>query len=93
MTNVIYEIVKEFKTSVDGLDYEIKGRVLKRISGYSGLTVDYKWEISHYYRPIDGATVYHPSQNNAETYERAEQLLLKYMIPFTNIDIEINPFY
>ena len=93
MANVIYEIVKEFKTHVDGLEFEIKGRVLKRIMGDSGLTVDYSWEISHYYKPIDGATVYHPSQTNAESYKRAEHLLLMYMTPFTNIDVEINRSY
>jgi hypothetical protein len=52
MTNVIYQVVKEFKTSVDGLDFEIKGRILKRVSGDNGLIVDYKWEISHYYKPL-----------------------------------------
>jgi hypothetical protein len=93
MTNVIFQVVKEFKASVEGLDFEIKGRVLKRVSGDSGLTVDYKWEISHYYKPLDGATVYHPSQEHAETAERAEQLLLYYMTPFTNLNIETNPNY
>lgn len=93
MTNVIYEIMKEFKISVDNLDFEIQGRLLKRISGESEFNVDYKWEISHYYRPTDGATVYYPSQNYAATLKKAEQLLLKYMTPFTNIDVEINHNY
>ncbi len=90
MTNVVYEIIKEFKTSIDGLNFEIKGRVLKRISGDSGVIVDFKWEISHYYRPLDGVAVYHPSQDVAET---AEQLLLHYMKPFTNLDVEVNTNY
>jgi hypothetical protein len=93
MTNVIYQIVKEYKISIDGLNFEIKGRVLKRVSGDEGLTVDFKWEISHYYKPSDGATVYYPSQDHAETAERAEQLLIHYLTHFTNIDIEVNPNY
>jgi len=38
MTNLIYEVVKEFKTSIDGLKFEIRGRVLKRIFGDKGLS-------------------------------------------------------
>ncbi len=39
MVNTIYEIVKEFKASIDGLEFEIKGRVLKRISGEKRITL------------------------------------------------------
>ena len=94
MTSAIYQVVKEFTASVDGIDFEVKGRILKRIHGDDLITADFKWEISHYYQPLDGFAVYHPSQDYAETLERAEDLLLIYMKNFATIKkVEINPKY
>lgn len=93
MENVIYEVVKEYRFPVDGLNYDIKGRILKRIAGDDGLNVDFSWEISHYYKPENRIGVYIPSQKSAETAERAEQLLLMYLKSFTNTKIQINTNY
>jgi len=93
MNNEISEILKEFKINVKDVDYPIFGRVIKVISKDSDLLGVFQWEVSHYYRPIDGGGVYKPSQVCAETKERAEELLLKYIENFTNLDIEKNTNY
>jgi hypothetical protein len=93
MTNVIYEVIKEFKIEVDELKYAVRARILKRKEGDSGLIGDYKWEISHYYCPDYGATVYIPSRSIASTYEESEHLLFMYLRNFTNFDVQPNPYY
>jgi len=94
MINGIYEVVKEFKTSIDGLNFEIKGRILKRVMGDKDIEYSFKWEISHYYKQYQNSVeAYHPSGTYAATYERAEYMLFFYMKPFTNIGVEINPYY
>ena len=92
MGNILYEVVKEYKTTVDGLDFDIKGRVLKRVEPTGDL--DYMWEISHHCKPgKDAATIYYPSTINAQTFEEAKMLLFSYMVPFTIIEVVENKFY
>jgi len=93
MRNSIYEVVKEFTMYVDGLSYQIKARISKKVTGDDDIALDYKWEISHYYRPQGGATVYRSDAIRAEDYDGAKFRLFMYMQDFTNIDLEPNPFY
>lgn len=92
MDNIIYEILNEYTMTVEGLDFDIKGRVVKEINGVTGSS--YRWEISHYCKPSkNAATVYIPSTVSADTYKKAKDLLFMYMEPFTNIAVEPNKYY
>lgn len=94
MENVIYEIVKEFIMPVAGLNYNIKGRILKRKKGDDSLNVDFQWEVSHYYKPSEEASgVYIPSSKFGNTYDIVEVHLLAYMYGFKDIDIQLNKNY
>ena len=90
--NEIYEILKEYKMYVAGLEFEIKGRVLQRVE--LSKERDFKWEISHYCKPHpDAVDVYIPGRESGQTFEEAKHLLTRYMKAFTNISVKINPFY
>lgn len=92
MANIIYEVVKEYVIHVEGLDFPVKGRVLKRHEP-SKDDFTYMWEISHYCKPEETAIgVYIPSLNIANSFEEVEHMLLRYMRKFTNIGVKASDY-
>jgi len=90
--NWIGEIVKEFVLRVDGLEFSVKGLIVKS-RGPEGEDT-FEWAISHYYKPSEkAATIYIPSARSGKTLEEAEQLLMAYMQTFTTLDVTPNQYY
>ena len=84
-------IVKEFIFNTETIEHPIYGRIIEtnEIEDFN-----YRWEISHYYRPTQTAAgVYRPSKIHTRTQKDAEQLLTNYAQSFTNIDVTPSNFY
>lgn len=87
----VVEIVKEFRARVEGLDFPIKGRILKSSDGGDGFL--YYSEFSHHCKPFeDAATDYSPGMTRKE-YSSAELILKDYLKNFTTFGVVINKFY
>lgn len=81
----IYEVFKEYKMVVEGLDFPIMGRVVKRVNTTE--ETEFFWEMSHCFQSSIDA------RGHGQTFKEAEALLMFYMESFKNIGLEINPFY
>lgn len=76
---------------VEGLPFEVKGRILKESSSEGDL---FSWEISHYCKPSEkAATAYYPSRDTSKSFGDAERWLFAYMRSFTGIGVEENKYY
>jgi len=88
----IYEVVKEYVLTVEGLEHSVKGRI-SRLRKDVGVE-EYYWDISHHYRPSkEHAGVYYPSGKTTNSFEDAENHLLSYIHNFTTIDVTPNNLY
>jgi len=91
MKNEIYEIVKEYEVHVDGLKFNIKGKILKEITDDQNSL--YIGMLSHYCKPDENcATVYYPSLTNRD-WGSTKHLLLQYLESFSTIDVTKNESY
>ncbi|WP_044871353.1 hypothetical protein [Pseudomonas sp. LFM046] len=83
----MYKVLEEHLFEVEGLDFMVKGR----ISHSDQLPPEvggYYWEISHFYKPTEGATgPYYPSVRNGKILEAARQGLFFYAKSFRNIGV------
>lgn len=85
-----YTVVKTYTKHVDGLDFPIEARILKRKVLQHDYT-DYYYEISHYYKPSEAAAgPYIPGGMYGRTLEEAENNLFIYLNPFTAIGVVKN---
>lgn len=91
MSNRIAEVVKEYVVEVEGLDFSVKARIMK--STDSGGKEEFRWDISHYYCPSQGAGVYSPSKRTDASFRVLEGLLKAYMGNFTMIGVVPNEYY
>ena len=88
----IAEVIKEYIIHVDELEHAVKSRIVKIIKPERG--ENYRWEISHNYKPSEGAAgVYYPSTISAGSFDDAESLMLAYVGGFTNISVKSNEYY
>ncbi len=89
--NELNQVMEEYEVMVEGLNYKIKGKVLKSVSDDG--EVSFIGSLSHYCKPDEGsADVYRPSLGRREI-ESARHLLIQYLKSFTNIDVEQNMYY
>lgn len=92
MEKVIAQVVKEYVMDVEGLDFVVKGRIVKFLNK-EGREV-FRWSISHHYKSSEKAiTPYYPSKLTGDTLGEAEDLLLSYMKGFTAIGVTSNGYY
>ncbi len=85
-----YKIVKTYTKHVEGLDFPIEARILKRKVPQEDYT-DYYYEVSHYYKPSEAAWgVYIPGSMYGKTFEEAEHNMFFYLNPFTVIGVKPN---
>lgn len=85
------EIIKEFRVNVQGLDYSVKGRIVKSVKG--DFDNVYLGEFSHYCKPhVDAIDVYSPDIVR-QNFDSAERLVLSYLENFTTIDVKPNKHY
>lgn len=85
------EIIKEIEVTVNGLNFPVKGKILKIITGYKEYI--YMGQLSHYCKPTEmAATVYIPSLTGSDI-STVEHLLLSYLKSFTLIDVTENEQY
>jgi hypothetical protein len=88
--NPEYTIVKTYSKDVDGLDFNIKARILKR-ENPKGDHWDYLYEISHYCKPSETASnIYIPGDYTGRTFKEVESKLFFYLKPFTAICVKSN---
>ncbi len=88
MDRVILETIKEFNLSIDGLGFQVKGKIVKQV--FPASDMPYTCDISHHFRPKDGGMVYHPGAISGKTFEEVEKRLLHLMHEFTTLDVESN---
>jgi hypothetical protein len=85
-----YTIVKTYSKDIDGLNFNIKARILKRKIPKRD-PWDYLYEISHYYKPSEAVwSVYIPGDYTGRTLEEVESKLFFYLNPFTAIGVKPN---
>lgn len=89
--NSIGEIVKEFVLRVDGLEFSVKGRIVKTVNPKG--EDEFEWHISHHCKPSQGAGVYFPSVTSGNKQEDVEQFLIGYMQVFTTLGVTPNKYY
>lgn len=88
----IAEVIKEYVIHVDGLEHVVKSRIAKIIKPERA--EEYRWEISHNYKPTEGAAgVYYPSKISADSFDATESLMMAYVGGFTNISVTQNEYY
>ncbi|MEI6142154.1 MAG: hypothetical protein WCP85_22965 [Mariniphaga sp.] len=91
MKNEIYEIIKEYEVSVEGIKFKIKGKILKDLT--DNQNIFYFGVLSHYCKPNEeSSTVYYPSLTGQD-FESAKHLLILYLESFTTIDVTKNDSY
>ncbi len=91
MTVTSSEIIKQFVYQVDGLDYNVYGRIVKIIEEGE---VFYRWEISHNYKPAQNAGIYYPSATGGTSVSEMEELLNTYAESFTaEFEVRENSHY
>jgi hypothetical protein len=88
----VSRIIEEYVLWTDAVEYSIKGRVVEHLDAEP--KGRYGWEISHHYKPSQGAAgVYHPSSVDGATIEQVRGLMLGYLRGFQNIDVTPDPRY
>lgn len=88
----IYKLIEEYVFEVDGLDLDIKGRILY-FDGMPESVGGYFWEISHTYKPTpDAPGPYRPSVRNAKTLEEARELLIHYAENFQTFSVHAEKY-
>lgn len=86
-----YELVKETHYVFDNVEPKIKGRIYEIILGANA---NYTWEVSHYCRLSDEATVYIPSGPFGDSLEEIEYKLFDYIKRFESaIDWTQNEYF
>ena len=91
MKNIPAEIIKEYRVHVEGLEYPIKARIIKSLSGNDEHL--FLGELSHYCRQNDtDAEVYRPSLVR-QNLDQVESLLIQYLERFTTLNITENKYY
>ena len=87
-----YEIIKEFRFTMEDLDHPVNGRIVKILD--DSYPQQFFWETSHYYKPEEGsAGVYTPSHTSGVTALEAERGLMKYIDKFTTFGVLKNDRY
>jgi hypothetical protein len=76
-----YEVVKEYVFFPEILGHSVRGRIVKNLDAESSLP--YMWQISHRWKPAEGAGFYYPSVNSGKDFKTVEQLLFAYAKSFT----------
>lgn len=90
MNNIPFEIIKEYKVKVEGLEYPVYARIVKEAGEDE---VIYLGELSHYCKQTkDAATPYYPSLARQELHT-LEVLILTYLKAFTTINVVKNDYY
>lgn len=84
-----YEVVKQFVFFVEGLEPVIRGRIVRNLDPAA---TPFMWQISHHWKPREGAGFYHPSVTSGKSLEDVEQKLFAYADSFTNM-IKEDPNY
>ncbi len=91
MTVTSSEIIKQFVYQVDGLNYNVYGRIVKIIEEGE---VFYRWEISHNYKPAQNAGIYYPSTISGNSATEMEEHLRVYAENFTaEFEVRENSYY
>ncbi|MFT2159345.1 hypothetical protein [Pseudomonas putida] len=92
MAVTTYKVVEEYIFEVDGLDFDVKGRITFT-EGMPESTGGYLWEISHTYKPTEDAIgPYRPSRRNAQTLEEARSLLFQYADNFKTFSVHVEKY-
>jgi hypothetical protein len=87
-----YKVVQEYFFEVDGLDFDVKGRI-SFTDGMPEEVGGYYWEISHTYKPTaDAIGPYRPSRRNAKTAEEARELLFAYAENFQTFSVHVEKY-
>jgi hypothetical protein len=82
MKNIINEVLKEFTAEIDGLGFELKGRISKVMDKTNDRQI-YTWSVSHYCKQFpEAATPYIPSKDRGYSASEVESKLLDYMEKF-----------
>lgn len=83
-----YELVRQFKFVLENYDQPVYGYVWKTFQ--KGVSYNYFWDLSHYCKIKDEATVYHPgSKVFADTLDEAVDYLMEYAERFdTAVEFE-----
>ncbi len=94
--NRIFEIVKEYRVRVEGLNHPVYARITKEVKEDEEDEEDretYFGELSHYCkRTEDDATPYIPSLVKQNLYS-VELIILNYLKAFTTINVVKNEYY
>lgn len=86
--NEIYEVLKQYECAVEGLDFMVRGKILKSISAEK-----YRWDVSHHCKQLDEKIQAYRPAKHARTAQDAQRYLLDYLQRFTCLAVEENPLY
>ena len=93
MKNEIFEVVSEFKITVDGLDHPVHGRIIRKLKAEDEDEA-YTWEVSHYCKQFkDALGAYTPSNNWDISLQLCQFFLGEYLELFTEMGIMPNVYY
>ena len=91
MKNNPAEIIKEYRVRVEGLDFPIKARIVKTLSGDDSHL--FLGELSHYCQQEKSAgDVYQPSLVRQD-FNQVEHLIIRYLENFTSFNVIENRNY
>ena len=88
MDHKVYQIIKEYVVTVEGLSHDVKGRVIKNLSHENDPS--YEYQVSHYCKQENTQSTHHPESPYGNTEDEAELHLLDYLTKFTRSGIEVN---
>lgn len=84
-----HEIIKEYVFFPEVLPHAVKGRISRSLNGET-----FMWEISHHYKPTEGAAgAYYPSVISLSSFEEAQRKLFHYAECFTSIGVVRDEHY
>lgn len=85
----IYEVVVEYQALIEGMEEEVKGRVLKMVYPENN-KFPYVPSFSHSCKPTLGATSVYAPENPTDDFEYAKSQVISYLRLFSNIETEKN---
>lgn len=91
--NSLFEVVKEYRVHVEGLNHPVYARITKEVKEDEEDGDTYFGELSHHCKQTeDAATPYNPSLVRQNLHS-LELLILNYLKAFTTINVVKNEYY
>jgi hypothetical protein len=84
-------VVREYVLWPESVEHMVKGRIVEHLDADPAQR--YGWDVSHHYKPSEGAGVYYPSSQSGKSIEEVELLMLAYLKSFSGLGVISNGRY